>query len=91
MKQEELKQLLPKLGFSYDRNEEFNRDEYVNKDYKSYNLHLYVDKNTTRCEILIDRTTHRKNYRTYAELEQENDIEMFLDEFIYYIKKTYNI
>ena len=33
MKQKDLRTKLPELGFSYDRNNEFNRDEYENNNF----------------------------------------------------------
>lgn len=91
MEQKDLRTKLPELGFSYDRNNEFNRDEYENNNYCDKHLKIYVDKNTTRMEWLIGIAAYRKNYRTYVELKQETNIANMIDCFIKTIKETYKI
>lgn len=91
MEQKDLRTKLPELGFSYDRNNEFNRDEYENNNFCGKHLKIYVDKNTTRVEWLIGIAAYRKNYRTYVELKQETNIANMIDCFIKTIKETYKI
>ena len=91
MDKEELKTKLPQIGFSYKRNDEFNRDEYENEDYNGNCVKIYVDSITTRMELVFKGSLYRKNYRTYVELKQESNIANLINLFIADIKQFYHL
>ena len=87
---------LSALGFSSYADEEFNRTVFETKDYKGYNLVVYVDKNTIRCEILrilpnFRKERYRKCYRVYSELPGFESAESLLSDFFSVVVAKYNL
>lgn len=87
---------LSALGFSSYADGEFNRTVFETKDYKGYNLTVYVDKNTVRCEILrilpnFRKERYRKCYRAYSELPGFESAESLLSDFFSEVVAKYNL
>lgn len=90
MTKEELREIMPELGFSYALNEEFSRDEYENMDYNGSHIRIYVDRNTTRMELVVGNVSYKKNYTTYGDLAYATDMAQLISHFMDFIKKFYN-
>lgn len=83
---ERLRKELPELGFAFEENDEYHRDEYT-KDFGEFRIIVYVDKNTTRIEMKVGKVSRRKCYNTCKDIAPCEDFNAIIRDFIETVKQ----
>ena len=87
MEQKDLRTKLPELGFSYDRNNEFNRDEYENNNFCGKHLKILSSNCQWIFEMVINLHIAMMTRDVGLFLERKHQIDCCLVQIRFYVAR----